>query len=229
MTHCAKDTVSIFLVDDHPAVRQGLKLLLLEEGYIICGGATGGKEALQQNELCRADLVLLDLSLGEENGLAFIAELREQGTAVLVYSMYEDADTIEKAFAEGANGYVTKREGSDTLLQAVSDVLAGQRSISPRAAQSLANKVLSPSTAPCISLLSQREQQILTMLGQGDSTADIAVYFDISVRTVETYYTRIIDKLQLSGMKALRRHAIQNGQQQASSGMPVDSRNRRPT
>lgn len=210
MNHDSKDTVSIFLVDDHPAVRQGLKLLLLEEGYLICGGAASGREALQQNELCRADLILLDLSLGEENGLAYIGDLRDQGSAVLVYSMHEDADTIEKAFTEGANGYVTKREASDTLLTAIEDVLAGHRTISPCAAQSLANKALSPSLAVRAVLLSQREQQILTMLGQGDATADIAATFDISVRTVETYYTRIIEKLQLSGMKALRRYAIQN-------------------
>jgi len=92
--------------------------------------------------------VLLDLSLGEENGLGLIAALRERGVAVLVYSMHEDAETIEKSFAEGANGYVTKWEVSDTLLTAVSDVLAGQRFISPRAAQSLANKALAEPARP---------------------------------------------------------------------------------
>lgn len=206
-------SVRIFLIDDHPAVRQGLKLLLLQEGYDVCGGAAGGGEAFQQKGLYDAELVLLDLSLGEENGLGLIPALRERGVAVLVYSMHEDAETIEKSFAEGANGYVTKREVSDTLLTAVSDVLAGQRFISPRAAQSLANKALAEPAAPRVPLLSQRERQILALLGKGDSTADIADLFDISVRTVETYCVRIIDKLHLSGMKALRRYAIQHGQQ----------------
>ena len=212
MNHESKNTFSIFLVDDHPAVREGLKLLLLEEGYTVCGGTAGGREAVRQNELCRADLVLLDLSLGNESGLTFIEDLREQAAAVLVYSMHEDVDTIEKAFLAGANGYVSKREAFDTLLSAVSDVLAGGRFISPCAAQSLANKVLSPSKVLPLPLLSQREQQILTMLGQGDSTADIATAIDIGVRTVETYCARIIEKLRLNGMKALRRYAIQNRQ-----------------
>ena len=128
----------IFMIDDHPAVRQGLKLLLEQENYVVCGEAANSAEILERIESSCADLALLDISLGEENGLACIAELHRRGIPVLVYTMHEDADTIDKAFAAEANGYVSKREEPEVLLAAMSDVLAGKRHISPRAARSLA-------------------------------------------------------------------------------------------
>lgn len=200
----------IFLIDDHPAVRQGVKLLLSQELHIICGEAENRFETFERIGLSGADMVLLDLSLGEESGLELIAGLGDLGIAVLVYSMHEDADTIERAFAAGADGYVFKREAAEVLLIAVSDILAGRRHVSPQVAQSLANRALFAPKADPGTVLSERERQILLMLGQGESNADIAAAFFISVRTVETYYARIIDKLNLGGMKELRRYAIKN-------------------
>lgn len=202
----------IFLIDDHPAVREGLKQLLAQEAHLICGEAGSRAETLERIGSSRADMALLDVSLGEENGLEFIAELRKRDIAVLVYSMHEDAGTIDKAFAAKAAGYVSKREQPDALLAAVSDVLAGVRHISPRAAQSLANRALSSPEADREALLSEREKQILHWLGQGESNADIAATLMIGVRTVETYTARIIAKLDLDGMKALRRYAIRKQQ-----------------
>jgi DNA-binding NarL/FixJ family response regulator len=199
----------IFLIDDHPAVREGLKLLLAQEDHVVCGEAAGSVEILERIGPSRAELVLLDISLGEEDGLECIAELRKRGVVVLVYSMHEDAGTINKAFAAGAAGYVSKREQPETLLAAVSDVLKGDRHISPRTAQSLANRALSsPPEAGREALLSEREKQILHRLGRGESNAEIAAAMAIGVRTVETYYARIIEKLGLDGMKALRRYAL---------------------
>lgn len=196
----------IFLIDDHPAVRHGLNVLLSEE-HEVCGEASCVVETLNRIETSSAEIAILDLSLGDESGLELINELHGRGMAVLVYSMHEDAKTIESAFAAGADGYVTKREVSSALLTAVSDLLAGIRHISPRAAQTLANSSLSPKNVE--PKLSERERQIIAMLGQGESNGDIAVALTISIRTVETYYTRIIEKLDLSGMKTLRRYAIQ--------------------
>jgi two-component system, NarL family, invasion response regulator UvrY len=198
----------IFLIDDHPAVRQGLKLLLAQEDHVVCGEASSSAETLVRIGSSQADLALLDISLGEESGLECIADLRRRGISVLVYSMHEDAVTIDRAFAAGADGYVSKREQPEVLLAAVADVLAGNRHISPRTAQSLAERaVASPDTAKEV-LLSEREKQILYRLGQGESNAEIAAALAIGVRTVETYYARMIDKLGLDGMKALRRYAI---------------------
>lgn len=208
----AENVARIFLIDDHPAVLQGLKLLLSQESHIVCGGAKNRIETFERIGSSGADIALLDLSLGEESGLELIAGLRELGIAVLVYSMHEDSDTIEKAFAAGANGYVSKREVSEVLLTAVSDLLAGRRHVSPQVAQSLANRAISSPKVNRETVLSEREQQILTMLGQGEANSDIAAAFDIGLRTVETYYARIIDKLKLDGMKDLRRYAIRNKQ-----------------
>lgn len=133
----------LFLIDNHPAVRQGLQLLLQESHHTICGEAGSRAEALEQIGDSDADLVLLDLVLGAENGLELIPAARQLGISVLVYSMLEDAESISGAFAAGAAGYVTKCEPDEALLAAVTDLLSGKRHISPRAAQSLANRTLS--------------------------------------------------------------------------------------
>ena len=210
MKGIAEKVARIFLIDDHPAVRQGVKLLLSQKSHIVCGEAENRFETFERIGSSGADMALLDLSLGEESGLELIAGLGELGIVVLVYSMHEDADTIERAFAAGANGYVSKREGAEVLLAAVSDLLAGRSHVSPLVAQSMANRALSAPKANVGTVLSDRERQILSMLGQGETNADIAAAFFISVRTVETYYARIIDKLNLDGMKELRRYAIKN-------------------
>lgn len=199
----------IFLIDDHPAVRQGLALLLAQDHHQICGEAGNRAEMLQQLPTCQADLALLDLLLGEESGLEMIGDLRRQGIRVLAYSMYEDANTIRQVFASGAQGYVCKREVSGALLKAVREVLAGGSHVSPVAAQSLADSLISAPEQSGGPILSEREQQIIDLLGQGCSNQEIAEKLAISVRTLESYCARAIEKLRLSGMKELRRLAIQ--------------------
>jgi DNA-binding NarL/FixJ family response regulator len=206
-----KDTVTgvrVFLVDDHPAVRQGLALLLAQNAYIVCGEAENRAELLARIDATGTDVALVDLSLGGESGLDLIGDLRSRDIPVLMYSMHEDCGTIERAFHRGAVGYVTKREVSAVLLEALGEVLAGRRYASPRAARSLASRVIAGgdgSEEP----LSQREEQIITRLGRGESNIEIAGALHIGVRTVETYYARIIGKLGLGGMKELRKYAIQ--------------------
>lgn len=211
MANNPEKVARIFLIDDHPVVRQGLALLLAQESHLICGEAGNRGETLARIASAAAEVALLDLSLGEESGFDLIATLREQGVAVLIYSMHEDAETIERAFGDGANGYVSKREGSEVLLGAVTQLLGGGRYVSPRAAQSLASKALAaPPEEDREVLLSEREKQTLILLGRGESSVDIGAAFGISVRTVETYYARIIGKLRIENMKELRRYAIRN-------------------
>lgn len=198
----------ILLIDDHPAVRQGLALLLAQDQHQVCGEAGCRDELLQQLATCQADIALLDLLLGDQSGLDLIDDLREQGIPVLVYSMFEDAETIRQAFAFGAQGYVCKREVSDSLLNAVREVLEGGRHVSPFAAQSLSDSLLSPEALSGEVALSEREQEIIELLGRGCGNQDIADELKLSVRTIESYCARAIDKLGLDGMKELRRHAI---------------------
>lgn len=208
MTDHAGQGARIILIDDHPAVRQGLALLLAQDCHIICAETACRAETLEILDTCKANIALVDLSLGDESGLDLIADMVARNIPVLIYSMHEDSGTIEQAFRMGACGYVTKREVSAVLLEAVRDVLAGRRHISPRSAQSLACTVLPPQDERHVQPLSDRERQIMAMLGQGDSNAEIASALTISARTVESYFSRIIEKMNFSGMKELRKHAI---------------------
>jgi DNA-binding NarL/FixJ family response regulator len=198
----------ILLVDDHPAVRQGLALLFHQEGFEMCGEAESMADTLAILPEAAPDLVLVDLSLRGESGLELIRILRERQCASLAYSMHDDAAHVEQAFAAGAGGYVTKRELSGILLEGVRQVMAGQRYLSPQAAQCLAGKALASIRPDPADSLSERERQILDLLGRGEGTPDIAAALNISTRTVESYYSRMVVKLDLDGMKALRRYAV---------------------
>lgn len=196
----------IFIVDDHPVVRQGLRLLFTHASHIVCGEAESRASTLGRLGSAGADIAVLDISLGDGSGLDLIEGIRATGCAVLVYSMHENAATIERALGAGANGYVSKRENEDILLQAIADLLAGRRHISPLVRQNLTQRP-EPGLAKK-QILSERESTILAHLGQGDSNAEIASTLSISVRTVETYCARLVAKLELEGMRALRHYAI---------------------
>jgi two-component system, NarL family, invasion response regulator UvrY len=203
--------VRIFLVDDHPAVRQGLSLLLSGEGLAVCGEAANREQTLRHLDAAEPGLVLVDLNLGGESGLELVRELHAAGVKTLVYSMHDDARSIESAFASGAQGYVTKREMVSTLLEGVRSVLKGQRYVSPAAAQVLAEKLIAGQGRTDVDCLSERELAIFKCSGLGYSTAEIAELMCISPRTVESYYARIVEKLRLDGIKSMRRLAIQSG------------------
>lgn len=196
----------VFLVDDHPLVRQGLTAVLAQAGFTVCGEAGNGSETLHHPQLASADVAILDLALGEENGVDLIAALRERGIRVLVYTMYEEPSRVTGALAAGAGGYVTKREVGQYLVEAVHEVLAGKLYVSPRAASGLANQA----AKRCVDDVSLSEQQrhVYRLLGEGASADEIAAELQLSPRTVESYCARMIEKLGLTGMKELRRQAI---------------------
>jgi len=208
MRHAAGEGYRILLVDDHPAIRQGVGLLLAVGKHVIGGAVEDVAEARRCLEQGDIDLALVDLSLGDGSGLDLLAELAARDLPAVVYSMHEVPETIERAFQAGAQGYVTKREAPEVLLEAVATVMAGRRFVSPQAAQILARRTLPPTTEGAGRELSERESQILARLGRGEGSAEIAAALGIGSRTVETYCARIIEKLELSGMKALRKHAI---------------------
>ncbi len=200
--------IEVLLVDDHPAVRHGLALLLAPDGIHVCGEASGRGEALAELRTCRPDVALVDLSLGGEDGTAVVAELHALGISPLVYSMYEDARHIEGAFAAGALGYVTKREIHRVLVHAIREIAAGHRFVSPNAAIALAENAADAIARGPDRGLSEQEREVYRLLGIGEGTVEIAAALGISARTVESYFARIMDKLGVDGMHDLRRHAI---------------------
>ena len=200
--------VSILIVDDHPAVREGLALLLGQDQHVVCGEAASREELLPLLDSISPDLALVDLSLGDESGLACLPDLLSRNCPSIVYSMHEDARVVKRALEHGANGFVSKRETSTVLLEAIQTVLGGEQYLAPRIAEKLeADGGLADTPEP-LPQLSEREREILVLLAKGETNADIASTFDVSIRTVETYYSRIQVKLDLKGMKALRKYAL---------------------
>ena len=193
----------IFLVDDHPLVRAALAQLLAGAGFAPVGQAGAPAEALAHPALAASRLAVVDLALGEENGFDLIRKLRARGLAVLVYSMHEGPNAIRRALDAGAGGYVTKREAAESLATAIRAVLGGTRYLSPRAEAAL--QELTP-----LNGLSGQQRQIYRLLGQGAANEDIARQLGISVRTLESYCVRIMDKLGVQGVKELRRRAIRD-------------------
>lgn len=205
MTELAR--CSVFIVDDHPVVRDGISQLLVQKGFAICGEADGGADALRLAAVARPDVFLIDLSLGEESGLDLIAALPLHQAKILVYSMHTEANYIQGALAAGAHGYATKREIVPTLVEAISAILAGERYLSPLAAQALAGAQLEPS--PVLpGVLSEREREVFLLLGKGYTSTELTERFGVSYSTVQTYYARMMEKLSIDGMKELRRLAI---------------------
>lgn len=204
--------IRVLLVDDHPAVRQGLALLLAHEHILVSAEASGRAEALAHLEKHRPNAAIVDLSLDGEDGVTLIADLHQRGVAVLVYSMHNDARHVERAFAAGALGYVTKRELHGVLVQAIREVAAGRRFVSPSAAAALAENLATSPAQDTVSELSPNERRVYELLGEGADTSDIGAALRISSHTVESYYGRILVKLNLSGMHQLRLHAIDHFQ-----------------
>ena len=198
----------IFLVDDHIMVREGLVAVLTQAGFVICGQAGTIEETLNHRDLALADLVIVDLSLGEDKGLELIKLLRNQNVPLLVYSMYEDSNIVRNAFAAGALGYVTKREVASCLVEAIRSLLSGKQYISPRAGIGLVEQQVGPCYKDLPTEFSDRQQRVYELLGEGLSAEEIAKLMGVSPRTVESYSARMIEKMKVTGMKELRRHAI---------------------
>ena len=199
---------SVYLIDDHPLVRAGLAAVLGQAGYIIGGTADDVAKALLDPALSACGVIVLDLALGENDSTALIPSLIAPNRGVLVCSMYDDAPRVRKVFGAGATGYVTKRETAQCLLQAVEEVSAGRRYLSPRIeAALLADKTHDQCTVDW-HRLTDREREVVCMLGDGAGVEVIAGYLSISPRTVEAYYARIATRLAIQGVRKLRRLAI---------------------
>ncbi len=199
----------ILVVDDHPAVRAGLSILVQSRGLRVCAEAGGRAEALMHADRRQPDLAIVDLSLDGEDGLSLVADLSKRGVHVLVYSMHSDAERITDALGAGALGYVTKAEVRDVLIDGILHVCSGNRFVSPKAAIALADRASGTHPDGEVRSLSSKEAEVFRRLGQGDGTLEIAAGMGISTHTVESYYSRIQLKLDIHGMYELRRRAIQ--------------------
>lgn len=197
--------LNFILIDDHPAVLKGLGILLATRQHKVCAEANSVAEARSKLNESDYDIALLDLTLQDGSGLALLPDLESLDVAALVYTMHEEADLISRAFGSGALGYVSKQEDTHILFEAIEKVAAGKRYVSPCAAQCLEEGEREPRIEES---LSDRENQIFVLMGQGFGNTEIAEKLGLSRRTVETYCNRMVRKFDFEGRKELRKLAI---------------------
>ena len=204
----------IYLVDDHPIVRQGLiKLIEQEDGLEVCGEAGSVSEALEALKKLGPDVILVDISLEDSNGLELIKIVDDLGMQIpmLVLSMHDEALYAEHALRAGASGYVMKQAASNTLIQAIEKVLGGEIYVSKTMSNQMLKMAFRSSgedTRTGTETLSLRELEVFELIGRGNSTREIAEQLNLSVKTIETYRAHIKDKLQLRSGTELMQRAI---------------------
>jgi DNA-binding NarL/FixJ family response regulator len=204
----------VFLVDDHPMVRERLgQLIDREEDMVVCGEAESAPEAVGKLAALAVDVAVVDLSLKDSRGLELIKDLKaiKPQLPVLVLSMHDESLYAERVLRAGARGYITKQEATTKVLVAIRRVLAGDVYLSEQMVGRLLDRCSSgvPFAASPVETLADRELEVLQLIGRGRGTRQIAAELRISVKTVETYRARIKEKLRLSGASDLVQYAIQ--------------------
>ena len=205
--------MNILIVDDHPSFRRGVKELLTEELKPLKIGEAG--DALEMLELIRCttwDLVVMDISMPGQMGLEALKGIKEEsaGLPVLVLTMHPEDQYAIRMIKAGANGYLSKASAPSELLRAIKTVMAGGRYVSSVLGEQLAMKVKGLSGMPH-EHLSDREYQVLCMIGSGKSVSEIADAVQLSVTTISTYRARILEKMRMNNNSDLTRYAIQLG------------------
>ena len=207
--------ITVLLVDDHPIVRQGLKQLLeAEDDMIVCGEAETASEALRVAGETTPDMALVDLSLKNGSGLELIKDLkiRHPQIGVLVLSMHDETVYAERALRAGALGYIMKEKAPNRVIQALRTIHKGEVYLSETMAATVLKRVAggaSTLSGQLVSALSDRELEVLDLIGQGLPTRDIAERLHLSAKTIETHRENIKKKLCLKNSSELLQQAIQ--------------------
>jgi len=204
---------SCLLVDDHPFVRRGVRdLLVHEQRCTEIEEASNGEEALQAVRRKPWDLMLLDVALPDKHGLEVLKEtkLLQPQLPVLMLSLYPEKEFALRALRAGAAGYLTKQSAPEELLRAITRVLQGGRYITEALAEQLADALDTEAEGPLHAYLSDRELEVLRLLGQGKTVSAIGNEIALSVKTVSTYRAKILEKLNLHTTADLMRYAIEH-------------------
>lgn len=216
----------VFLVDDHPMMRDGMGRLIDDEpGLTFCGGAGNAEQALSEIARLRPDLVITDITLPGRSGLDLIKDIKalDPEMPVLVFSMHDEMFYAERALHAGARGYLMKEAGSEKMLEAIHKVLAGEICVSPR----IASKILDlfsrqrprGSSSP-IEKLTDREFDVYQLIGQGKTTKEIAGQLHLSHKTVAVHRANIKEKLGIASATELVRHAVRWVEMQDGGATP---------
>jgi len=204
----------VFIVDDHPLVREGLTNLINgQKDLIVCGEAKDSAHAINGIVKARPDVALIDISLENESGLELVKQLRSQfpQVALIILSMHDEGLYAERALRAGARGYVMKHETSKSVLASIRRVLGGGVYVSERVVNRMARRLTSsrePVASSPLERLSDRELEIFRLLGQGRTTSQIAGDLNLSLKTVQAYCARAKEKFGVTSLTELLRAAI---------------------
>jgi two-component system invasion response regulator UvrY len=204
----------VLVCDDHAIVRAGLKQILEEAPDMeVAGEASSGVEALKKVREAECDVVLLDIAMPEKNGIDTLKQMKQikPHLPVLVLSMYPEEQYAISLLRAGAAGYMTKESATDQLLSAIRKVAQGGKYISPTLAEILASELGGETEKPLHESLSKREFQIFCKLAAGQTVSDIANEIFLSVKTVSTYRSRVLEKMKMKNNAELTYYAVKNG------------------
>ncbi len=203
--------IRVILADDHALIRQGLAALLEREGFVVEGQAADGREAVRLAQNLSPDAVVMDISMPQFNGLNAALELARTcpRTPTVLLTRHDENQYVAEALRCGVRGYVLKSQAANDLVHAINEVCRGQVYLSPGISRAVADACLSPKAAG--ETLSVRERQVLQLIAEGRTTKDIAAQMNVSVKTVESHRTRLMQKLGIHEIASLVRYAIRQG------------------
>lgn len=211
-------SIKVFLADDHAVVRDGLRYLLeTEKNISVIGAAADGRETVRQVKKIRPDVVIMDIAMPELNGIEATQQICETdlGTRVVILSMYASKEHIFRALQAGAQGYLLKESAGQEVAKAVRTVHAGGRYLSQRITETVIDDYVYQAQASSgdspLDRLSSREREILQLVVEGKSSVEIAETLFLSPKTVETYRSRLMQKLGVKDLPSLVKFAIRHG------------------
>jgi DNA-binding NarL/FixJ family response regulator len=206
-------TARLLLVDDHDVVRRGLRALLEERpGWQVVAEATNGRDAVELALKLKPDVVILDMSMPELNGLEATRRIRKElpKTEVLVFTMHESEELMREVLAAGARGYLLKSDAPAHVIAAVETLLRHRPFFTWKVSQALLDRFLTAADSSAAEPLTSREREIVQLLAEGCSNKAIASRLEISVKTVETHRAAVMRKLGLHSIAELVRYAVRN-------------------
>ena len=204
--------IQVLLADDHLIVRQGLKALLEREGFKVVGEAADGHEAVRLAQALHPDVAVLDLAMPLLNGLDTAREILRISprTQTILLTMHPEDHYIFEALRAGIEGYVLKTQAAEDLVRAIREVFRGMIYLSPGVSRAVVQAYLAKTDLPP-DPLAPRERQVLQLVAEGKTAKEVAVLLGISVKTAESYRTRIMQKLDIHETAGLVRYAIRRG------------------
>ena len=206
--------IRVLIADDHAIVRQGLRQILSDTPDLTAAGeAENGVQAVQMVRAGEWDVVLMDVSMPDRNGIDALKLIKKEfpRLPVLILSMYPEEQYAIRALKAGAAGYLTKQSAPDLLVTAIRQVASGKKYVSPSLAEELANAIGEDTERPAHEKLSDREYQTLCMIASGKTPTEIAEALNLSVKTVSVYRARLLEKMHLRNNAELTHYGLKHG------------------